>query len=55
VEGAHPFNGGNGVTVTVTGSVDLVIKAAARHEVLNVLSHQGDLESAFLAYYAEES
>lgn len=55
VESAQAFNGGNGVTVTVTGSVDLVIKAAARHEVVNVVSHQGDLESAFLSYYAEDS
>lgn len=54
VEEATPFNAGTGVSVTVSGSVDAVVKAAARHEIVNVLSHEGDLESAFLAYYAEE-
>ena len=44
---------GHTVTVTVTGAVDPVIKVAARHEVTSVISHDGDLESAFLAYYAD--
>ncbi|MEA2000532.1 MAG: ABC transporter ATP-binding protein [Actinomycetota bacterium] len=41
------------VIVTVTGSVDRVVKAAAHHEVVSIVSHDGDLESAFLAYYSE--
>lgn len=44
---------GHTVSVTVTGAVDPVIKVAARHEVASIISHDGDLESAFLAYYAE--
>jgi ABC-2 type transport system ATP-binding protein len=38
---------------TVTGSVDAVIKAAARFEVVAVLSEEPNLEEVFLAYYAE--
>lgn len=53
VEHAAAINGGHGVSVTVAGSMDQVVKAAARHQVVNVISHEGDLESAFLAYYSE--
>ena len=42
------------VTVTVLGSVDPVLKVAAGFEVENIVSHDGDLESAFLAYYTED-
>lgn len=45
---------GNVVTVTVTGSVDPVVKRAAQFEVETIVSHDGDLESAFLAYYSED-
>jgi ABC-2 type transport system ATP-binding protein len=45
---------GHTITVTVTGAVDPVIKTAARHEVASIVSHDGDLESAFLAYYSED-
>jgi ABC-2 type transport system ATP-binding protein len=41
------------VMVTFAGSVDPVLKAAARYEVETIVSHDGDLESAFLAYYHE--
>ena len=43
------------VRCTVVGSVDAVVKAAARHEVLDVISHERDLEQVFLAYYTGES
>lgn len=36
---------------TVAGSLDAVIKAAAKFEVVNVISHEPDLEEIFLAYY----
>ena len=36
---------------TVAGSVDAVVKAAARHEVVDVISHERSLEQVFLAYY----
>lgn len=42
------------LTVTLTGSVDAVVKLAALHNVERIVSHDGDLESAFLAYYAED-
>lgn len=44
---------GHTITVTVAGPVDPVIKVAARHEVVSIVSHDGDLESAFLAYYSD--
>jgi ABC-2 type transport system ATP-binding protein len=42
------------ITVTAVGSVDPVLKIAARYRVDNIISHEGDLESAFLAYYRED-
>jgi ABC-2 type transport system ATP-binding protein len=52
---AHATNGGNGVAISVIGSVDDVLKTAARFETINVLSKEGDLESAFLAFYEEDA
>ena len=45
---------GTVVELIVTGSIDPVVKAAAQHEVVGIVSHDGDLEEAFLAYYSEE-
>ena len=53
VDDVQSINDGYGVAVTVAGSVDRVMKAAAQHEIVNIISHEGDLESAFLAYYEE--
>ncbi len=39
------------VSCRVVGSVDELIKAAARFEVMNVVSHEADLEELFLQYY----
>ena len=36
---------------TVTGSLDALIKTAARFEVINVISQEPSLEEIFLAYY----
>jgi ABC-2 type transport system ATP-binding protein len=44
---------GNAVHCTIDGSVDAVIKAAASFEILNITSHELDLEEIFLAYYKE--
>ena len=44
---------GNAVHCTIDGSVDAVIKAAANFEILNITSHELDLEEIFLAYYKE--
>ncbi len=38
---------------TVTGGLDAVVKAAARHEVVALTSREPDLEDLFLAYYGE--
>jgi ABC-2 type transport system ATP-binding protein len=42
---------GNVLRCTVAGSLDALIKAAARFEVVNVISHEPTLEEVFLAYY----
>ncbi len=43
------------LSLAIEGSVDAAVKAAARHEVVNVVSHEGDLEEAFLAFYSDPS
>jgi ABC-2 type transport system ATP-binding protein len=35
----------------VTGPVDAVVKAAAAHEVVDLLSEPADLDEIFLTYY----
>ena len=39
------------VHCTVRGSMDLLIKALARFEVVNIVSHEPSLEEVFLRYY----
>jgi ABC-2 type transport system ATP-binding protein len=41
------------IRCTVTGSLDAVIKAAAAHTVVNVVSHEPSLEEIFLEFYGE--
>ena len=41
------------VRCTVIGALDAVVKAAARYEVVNVVSHEPSLEEIFLGYYGE--
>ncbi|MFH1559855.1 MAG: ABC transporter ATP-binding protein [Chloroflexota bacterium] len=41
------------VHCTIEGSVDALIKVAAQFEVVNIASHEPDLEEIFLAYYSE--
>ncbi|WP_287152956.1 ABC transporter ATP-binding protein [Candidatus Solincola tengchongensis] len=43
------------LTCSLTGSVDALIKAAARFEVLNVVSPEVGLEEIFMHYYREGS
>jgi ABC-2 type transport system ATP-binding protein len=52
VQSVTVTDAGHTITVVITGPVDPVVKAAARHEVVSIISHDGDLESAFLAYYS---
>jgi ABC-2 type transport system ATP-binding protein len=42
---------GGVVRCAVEGSVDALIKAAAGYELVNLVSHEPDLEEIFLAYY----
>ena len=44
---------GRVIRLTVDGSIDAVIKAIARFEVLDLVSEEPDLEEIFLAYYEE--
>ena len=41
----------NVLRCTVKGTLDAVIKAASRFEVVNLISHEPSLEDIFLAYY----
>jgi ABC-2 type transport system ATP-binding protein len=45
----------NRLTCTVRGTLDAVVKAAAEHTVLNLISHEPSLEEVFLSYYRGES
>jgi len=42
----------NIVYCSIEGSVDALIKAASQFEVINITSHEPDLEEIFLAYYS---
>jgi ABC-2 type transport system ATP-binding protein len=44
----------NVLTCTIAGDIDTLIKAAAQHHVINVISHEPSLEEIFLAYYNRE-
>jgi ABC-2 type transport system ATP-binding protein len=41
----------NLLTCSVTGSLDALVKAAARFEVVNIISHEPTLEEIFMTYY----
>jgi len=43
----------NLLTCTVVGSLDALVKAAARFEVANIISHEPSLEDIFMTYYSE--
>ncbi|MEL6982371.1 MAG: ABC transporter ATP-binding protein [Actinomycetota bacterium] len=42
---------GKTLMLVVEGSIDAVVKCAARSQVHNIVSHDGDLEDVFLDYY----
>jgi ABC-2 type transport system ATP-binding protein len=44
---------GNSVVVSFEGSVNALLRAALDHNVVNVNSHEADLEQIFLAYYQD--
>jgi ABC-2 type transport system ATP-binding protein len=43
---------GEVLNLWIEGSVDAAIKTAAKREIVNLISHEGDLEEAFLAFYS---
>jgi ABC-2 type transport system ATP-binding protein len=45
---------GNHLRIAFEGSVDAIVKAAARHEVKGIRSVEEDLEDVFLRYYRDE-
>jgi ABC-2 type transport system ATP-binding protein len=45
---------GDVLRLTVTGSMDPVIKELAHHEVIDVVSHEPSLEDVFLTYYGDD-
>ncbi len=44
---------GTVLTVRTTGDADALVKAAARHHVVDLVSERADLEDIFLAFYSE--
>jgi len=42
---------GRRLRIAFEGPVDAIVKALARHEVLDIRVHEGDLEEVFLRYY----
>jgi ABC-2 type transport system ATP-binding protein len=44
---------GDVLHITVGGTVDAVVKEAARHEVVDLQSHEPSLEDIFLTYYGD--
>ncbi len=42
---------GVSASFTVEGSVDAIVKAAARFETVSITTHEPDLEEIFLGYY----
>ncbi|MEA2647406.1 MAG: beta-exotoxin transport system ATP-binding protein [Chloroflexota bacterium] len=53
VTAVEALDGGRVLRLTVQGSPDAVIKAAARHPVLSLTSHEPSLEDVFLRYYTD--
>ena len=51
VETSHD---GFGVDIRIEGPVNGVLGKAAEHRMENIISHEGDLEEAFLRYYQHE-
>ena len=48
---AEALADGRGLRLSVSGSADAVIKAAAKYPVVSLISHEPSLEDIFLRYY----
>jgi ABC-2 type transport system ATP-binding protein len=51
----HVEAAGARLRIDFEGSADAIVKALARHDVIEVRTHDGDLEQVFLRYYEDES
>jgi len=54
VSSVAPSHDGYGVDIYVEGPVDRVLHTASEYRMENVISHEGDLEDAFLAFYKDD-
>ena len=45
---------GRTVTVSIAGSPDALIKVAARHEIVRLVTHEASLDDIFLTFYSED-
>ena len=54
VTGTETVAGGRGLRLSVSGSADAVIKAAAKYPVVSLTSHEPSLEDIFLRYYEND-
>jgi ABC-2 type transport system ATP-binding protein len=54
VQSAVSSHDGYGVDILIEGPVDGLLGKAAEHRMENVISHEGDLEEAFLAFYVAD-
>ncbi len=45
---------GRRLRIAFEGPVDAIVKALARHEVVDIRVHEGDLEDVFLRYYRDD-
>ena len=45
----------NVLTCTIAGEIDTLMKTAAKHRIVNVISHEPSMEEIFLAYYTGEN
>jgi len=55
VRGTEARNGGTVLALTVSGSLDAVIKEAAGHDVVSISTRDSELEEVFLSYYAGDA
>ncbi len=55
LEGASDLSvDGRTVTVSIAGNPDALIKAAARHEIVRLVTHETSLDDIFLTFYSDE-
>ena len=45
---------GKTLTLSIAGSPDGLIKAAARHEIVRIVTHEASLDDIFLTFYSED-